>query len=291
MVLSVAGHGAFMVWALISFAHPRDSLPFDGLPVDLITADDFNTMTRGSETAEKQATSAPIAEKVGEANPTEEPDVKVVENKKEVVASREEATPPAPKEPEPQPKQETKVEEKKEPEQKIDPIAEALKKEEKKKPEKKVEIPKPQPKKPEHKFDQKAIEKLLIDKRDPQRLAAAGDIVNTTRSLGTRTGTSAQISRGWMQGLAGKIRQCWNLPPGTDASNVIVDVQINLRRDGTLEVAPRVMSQLNTPVAQIVARSAQQAIQMCGPYNTLPQAQYDDWKEVVIGFDASWTRM
>jgi hypothetical protein len=299
MTISLVGHGVVLVWALVSFARPLETRPLDTMPVDIISADEFTQMTAGIEKAPPQPEQKPVVEKIAEAKPVEDLNAKVVE-KKEVTATTSETTPePKPKQPDPkpaaappEPKTETKAADKKEPEQKIDPIAEALKKDEAKKPEKTAEA-KPQPvKKPEPqppKFDPRKVAALL-DKRDPTRLAAAGGALNTTASLGSATGTAAQLSQNEMDALRARIQQCWNLPPGNDAASVVVDVRMQLRRDGSLAVSPTVLSANNSPMGRVVAESATRAIQMCAPYNFLPTAKYELWKDIIIGFDASWAR-
>ena len=115
-------------------------------------------------------------EKVAEAKPVEEPAAKLVE-KKEVKAAREAAAAARAKagRAEGRRKQGKQAGARSKP----DPIAEALAKEEAKKPEpKKAEAKPPMPPRkpapPAPKFDPKQVEALL-DKRDPTRLAAAGD--------------------------------------------------------------------------------------------------------------------
>ncbi len=300
MVLSIAGHGAFLVWALISFARPLETRPLDSMPVDIISADEFTKMTAGVEKAPQQPESKPLVEKVAEAEtkPVEDINAKVVE-KKEVTASTTEQTPePKPKQPDPkpaaappEPKAEAKTADKKEPEQKVDPIAEALKKDDAKKPDKKAET-KPQPvKKPDPqppKFDPRKVE-ALINKRDPTRLAAAGTAMNSMPALGAPRGNATQLSQNELDALRNRIRQCWQLPAGTDAADVVVEIRMQLRRDGSLEVSPTVLSRNTQPKAHIVAETATRAIQMCAPYSFLPVAKYEVWKDVTVAFDASWS--
>jgi colicin import membrane protein len=299
MGLSLAGHGAFVLWALISFARPLETRPLDSMPVDIISADEFSQMTAGVEKAPKAEVPKPIVEKVAEAEtkPVEDINAKIVE-KKEVTATTSEQTPePKPKEPDPkpaaappEPKTETKAADKKEPEQKVDPIAEALKKDEAKKPEKQAES-KPQPvKKPDPqppKFDPRKVAALL-DKRDPTRLAAAGSAFNSTAALGTSAGTSMTLSQNELDALKARINQCWTMPANADALGIVVDINMRLRRDGSLEVAPTAASRSSNPLARLVAESAIRAIQKCAPYTFLPPAKYEVWKEVIVGFDASW---
>jgi outer membrane biosynthesis protein TonB len=303
IVLSVAGHGAFLVWALISFARPLETKPLDSMPVDIISADEFTKMTAGAEKAPPQPEPKPLVEKVAEAEtkPVEDINAKVVETK-EVTASTSEQTPePKPKQPDPkpaaappEPKTEAKAPDKQEPEQKVDPIAEALKKDDAKKPDKKAEA-KPQPvKKPDPqppKFDPRKVSALL-DKRDPTRLAAAGSSLNSMPSLGAPRGNATQLSQNELDALRARIKQCWTMPSSGDSQRIVIDVRMQLRRDGSLEVSPSVETPITNSLARSVAESAITAIRRCAPFTFLPVAKYENWKDVTVGFDTEWwTRM
>src|SRR5882757_232735 len=190
-IISAVGHAAVLLWSVWSFAaKPLVVPPGDALPVDIVSVSEFTQMTQGNKSAPKAETAKPLVEKVAEAKPVEDTTAKVVE-KKEVKAARE--PPPAPEAKPVENKPETKPAE-----SKPDPIAEALAKEQAKKPEpKKAEAKPPTPPKkpapPAPKFDPKQVAALL-DKRDSARLAAAGETLNNTASLGTPSGKSAQLS-------------------------------------------------------------------------------------------------
>src|SRR5262249_47860406 len=170
------------MWALVSFgAKPYDSLPIDSLPVDIISTTEFTQLTAGSKNAPKAAEPKQLVEKIAPPKPADNPAQKVVEKPEIMTASA--LAPEA--QPEPKPRDAEKK-----PEHKPDPIAEALKKTEAKKPEPKKEEPKiAQPQKkpapPQPKFDPAKIEQklALLDKRAPQRMAAAGDVLSTTATL------------------------------------------------------------------------------------------------------------
>jgi len=280
MTISVIGHCLVLACALLFFARPTN-LSGSTVAVEVLTVSDFSNLAQGTEDG---ASKTPFADKIGEQNPVDDPNAKL--DKKEVKAAIEEKVPePTPKKPDPKPPEAK-------PEPKPDPIAEALKKDETKKAEAKPEpAKKPEPKKPEPpRHDPRKVADLL-NKLQPTRLAAAGPVTGSTPARGVKSGTSQELSLDEMQALAARIKQCWTLPPGTDAGNMVVDVKINLRRDGSLEAIPTPVSPSTNPIAGIVTRSATRAIQMCAPYNFLPVAKYDTWKEVVIAFDASWTRM
>src|SRR5438270_7247266 len=185
--ISAVLHGAVLAWGLVTFAtKPLNATPPEFISTDIISDADFSQITQGIRSAPKTEAPKPLVEKVAEAKPVEEQTAKVIENKPEIVPTVDQVQPPKPPEPkkaepkpptpQPQPKPEPKQAFAKEPEPKVDAIAEAIKKEEKKKldpkPEKKVETPKPEkkaePPKPQPKFNASQIAALL-DKREAQR--------------------------------------------------------------------------------------------------------------------------
>src|SRR5262245_1766525 len=186
--ISAVLHGLVLVFSLIAFAiRPLSKPPTEFLSTDIISATDFTQLTQGSKTAPKVDTPKQLVEKAADPTPpTDNPTNRIVDNKPEVVAAADQIQPPAP-EPErkkPDPKPPTPQPQKAEPkqaftkeQQKVDPIAEMLKKDAKKpEKQKKVETPTPQqqkkaePPKPQPTFDRTKIAALL-DKRDPQRQA------------------------------------------------------------------------------------------------------------------------
>lgn len=297
MTISVIGHGAVLVWALVSFARPLETKPLDTMPVDIISADEFSKMTAGVEKAPQQETPKPVAEQIAEAKPVEDPNAKVVE-KKEVTAAAEQTVPmpePKPKQPDPkpaaappEPKTESKAAEKDEPEQKVDPIAEALKKDDAKKPDKKAEtkpqpVKKPQPRPP--KFDPRKVAALL-DKRAPQRMAAAGETLNSTPSLGAPTGLAARMSQTELDALRARLMSLWNPPAGSrNVQELIVQVRVKLSPDGRVVGAPQVLNNGGNVLFQAARDSALRAIYRGQPFDMLKPAHYEIWKEMDITFD------
>jgi colicin import membrane protein len=299
--ISAVGHALLLAWGLISIAaRPLNATPPESLPVDIISDTDFSQITNGIRTAAKAEAPKPLVEKVAEAKPVEEANAKVVDKKPEIVATSDKVEPPKPqveqKKPEPKPAPAQKSEPKqafaKEPERKVDPIAEALKKDIKKpdpKTQQKAETPlphkKPEPPKPQPKFDASRIAALL-DKRDPQRHAATGDTLSHTPSLGTSTGRSASLTQSEIDALRARIQQCWNPPAGlADARDLIVVVRIRFNQDGSLSADPTLSNSGSHPTFQVAAESALRAVRRCAPYSFMPVAKYDIWKDVEVTFD------
>ncbi len=301
LTISSVAHVSVLLWAALTIgANPLESAPSDSLPVAIISTTEFTQMTQGQKTAKQQDEPKPLVEKEGEKKPTPEPVEKVTE-KKEIEATKNEPTPPVPQEkperkpdpkpepPQPAPKAEAKPEPT--PEPKTDPIAEALKKDESKKKEEQKKqaqaVPVPQkrpPPKPQPKFDPSKISALL-DKRDPQRQAATGETINRTASLGVPTGSAATLSQSEIDALRAQIQACWNPPPGAlDSRDLIVQVRLQLNRDGTISADPQVMNRGSHPQFQVAAEAARRAIRRCAPYK-MPVAKYEIWQDVEVTFD------
>jgi colicin import membrane protein len=304
LTISSAVHASALLWAVLTFgANPLETAPSDSLPIDIISTTDFTQMMQGQKTAKKQEVAKPLVEREGERKPVPEPVQKITE-RKEIEATRNEPKPPVPEEkpdpkpeqkpepPKPAPKADAKPEPK--PEQKIDPIAEALEKADKKpkkeEPKKLTEAPqvptppKKPPVKPQPKFDPSKISALL-DKRDPQRQAATGDTINRTASLGVPTGNSATLSQSEIDALRAQIQACWNPPPGSlDSRDLVVQVRLQLNRDGSVSAEPQVLNRGSHPQFQVAAEAARRAIRRCAPYK-MPIAKYDIWQDVEVTFD------
>src|SRR5262245_54118565 len=226
LTISVVGHAAALLWAVVSFGvKSHDVPPIDALPIDLISVTEFSQMTAGIKTAPKVQAAKPLVEKVAEAKPVDNAATKVTE-KPEIITASAQMSDPAPKPPEP--KAEAKPEAKpqqaeKKADAKPDPATEALKKDDGKKHEaKKEEAKAPAPKNPPQPkpLDFKNIEQklALLDKREGQRRAYTGETLNATPSLGTTTGHAPTLSQNEMDALRACLANRWNLPAGAAES-------------------------------------------------------------------------
>jgi outer membrane biosynthesis protein TonB len=297
--ISAIGHVAVLAWGLVSFVgKPPPPRPPAEFFADVISDAELSQITQGARDAKPAEAPKPLVEKIADAKPTETPNAKVVD-KPEIVPTADQQQPKPeekkvePKKVEPKPPDQKQAFAKEEPKQepKPDPIAEALKKDETKKPEKqekKAEVPTP-PKKPEAKpqpkFDSSRIAALL-DKRDPQRRAATGSVLNAAPARGAPTGTAAQLTQNELDALRARLRQCWNVPVGlAEARDLVVTVRIQFKQDGSLAADPRLMNSDARPAFQAASESALRAVRSCAPYNFLPVAKYEAWKDVIVDFD------
>ena len=270
--ISAGLHAAVLLWATLSFSGKTfDVTPAESLPVDLVSEKDFSEMTKGVKDAPKVETPKPLVEKKAEEppKPVEEAKPKVTE-KKELQAAKE-LTP----QPEPQPS-------------KPDPITEKLKQPDEPKQAKAEPQPLPPkkpPQKPQPKFEPDKIAALL-DKRDPQRNAATGVEANATPSLGTASGTAAQLSQSEIDALRARLMALWNPPVGMqDASQTQVTIRIRFRKDGTLAIGPQVLTTGSGAQFNAMRDSAVRAVFVGQPYTMLRPEHYEQWKEIDFTFD------
>jgi outer membrane biosynthesis protein TonB len=290
IVASVALHVLVIGWGLVTFSARSLEVVPEALPVDIISSADLSKMTAGMKNGDKDKPK-PLVEKVADAKPVDEALGKIDDKKKEVVTSTSTAEPPpkpVEKKVDVKPKEEPKQAEKK-PDPKEDPIAEALKTDEAKKPKPKPEAKAapPQPQKPKERvFDQSKIANLL-DKRDPTRQSITGAALNPTSSLGTATGNSDTRVATWKGAFVRAVRTCFNFPyNGQDADQFEVDIDINMRPDGTLASTPVVIAVRgpSKSVADAMGESARRAVQQCQAYSFLPKEQYETWKYIPMTF-------
>jgi outer membrane biosynthesis protein TonB len=287
LAISASLHAAVLLWGLVSFGvKPLESAEGDSLPVDIISDTEYSQLTAGVRNAPKVVKPAPLVEKIDKPNPVDESTPKVAPKQEIRTASAAPVPIPEVKPPEPKP------EKAKAPEP--DPIAEALKKEEAKRKEeaKKREERKRKEeakKKREEKKQEQAFEPnqiaALLDKRRPQRLAAAGATLNSTPSLGLPRGSAATLTQTEIDALRAQIQACWNPPAGSlDAKELIVRIRLQLHEDGSLSANPTLLNHGSHPIFQIAAESAMRAIKRCQPYK-LPIAKYAVWRDVEVTFD------
>jgi outer membrane biosynthesis protein TonB len=292
VAISSVGHAAILAWSLVAFAaNPDTPKPADSMPVDIVSESELSQLTAGVRKPPKLDLELPkpkpLVEQVAPPKPVDDPTPKIAA--REIKAATEAPAapaPPAPKPPAPA--------QKKPPEPKRDLIAEALKKDEAKKPDSKPE-PKTEPKQTESKpqpapkaqpmFDPRQLQALL-DKRAPQRVAAAGDIRNDDVSLGAASGGAAQLSQSEIDALRRRLEECWNPPAGVNATvklNVVIRVLFNT--DGSVAKSPDVVSGSASPLGPAMAESAKRAVLRCQPFKMLKPEHYEQWKDIEINFD------
>lgn len=281
LAISAVGHLALLAWGLVTFVPKAfDSNSAEALPIDIITTEQFSKVTAGQKDAKKIVQPKPLVEKIAEPKPAENPAPKIVEKKKEIQA--------AAAEPAPAPESKPEKAEKKTPEIKLDQIAESLKKDEGKKPlTEKAETPVPprRPTPPQPKFDASQVAALL-DKRAPQRQAAAGSMLNPVASVGLANAESATLSQSELDALRARLAKLWNPPIGIrKPEDFIVRIQVRLGRDGKLAAPPQVVTSGKGNEFESARDSAVRALYQGQPFDMLRPETYDVWNDMEITFD------
>ena len=302
LAISAVLHATAMLWGFVTFnAAPFESAEAQSIPVDFISATDFSKMTAGTPDAAAVTAPKPKVEKIAEKKPAPDAAQKITEKPEIVTASTAEPPPtPEPKKPEPKvkpvpPVAEAKPEKTEKVEQKTDPIAEALKKEETKKEteQKQAEakpptpLPPKRPAPPQPKFDAAKVAALL-DKREPQRQAATGEVMNTNASLGAPEGKAAELSQSELDAFRARLIKSWNPPVGfLQAGNMSITVRILLKRDRRLAGPPQVLTSGAGAMFESARDSAIRAVYRGEPFDMLRSETYESWRDMEVKFDPS----
>lgn len=203
-----------------------------------------------------------------------------------------EPEPPTPKEEEPPP---PKVEEPPppppEPKSEPEPAKPEVKPEAKVEPPKEKPKPKPKPKDEGLDFDRLAA---LVDKerknqqpKDPAEAAVEGERPQEKVGPGDRL-TASDIAK-----MQAAVSRCWQtqaLIGAPEPEKLLVQLEIDLNRDGTLVGQPRVLNALQISVSgnqfwKVAEQVAIRAVITCQPYDFLSADRYAVWKEMQLNFD------
>jgi outer membrane biosynthesis protein TonB len=270
-VISTGLHVAVLLWATLSFTGESFKVtPTESLPVDLVSDKEFSEITKGVKEAPRPVEKPkPLVEKIAEPTP------KPVEDTKPKVSEKKETKAAAEKQPQPAPRP------------KPDPIADKIKKVEKQQEAKAEPKPLP-PRKPpppkSPKFDADKIAALL-DKRDPQRMAATGATLSVP-TLGTAIGNAAHLSQSELDALRARLMALWNPPVGIqNPEDYVIRIRIRLGRDGRLTAPPLVITHGTGQLFETARDSAVRAVFRGQPFDMLKPEHYDTWKDIEVTFD------
>ena len=106
------------------------------------------------------------------------------------------------------------------------------------------------------------------------------------QSLGRPTGQSATLTQSEEAALAAQMRACWNLLPAQIQSGFVVELRIQLNRDGTVAATPQLLTRPTNSMHGLIGRQAVRAVLDCGPYR-LPAEKYAQWADFEVVFRAT----
>ena len=287
LTISAIVHLAVLGMCLVALAaQPVEAPNTPTMAINTISVKDFTELTKGVKDAPKLKVDdiKPVADKIDTPKPVDQVTPKVAENKPEIKTDAAAQQPPKP-EPKPEPKPADKPAKAKPPDYKPDKIADLLKKDAAKppKPDNKASPDTPPRNSPKFNADQVAA---LLDKRDPQRQMASAETLSSQPNLGASNGTAAQLSQSEIDALRSRLVQCWNPPPGLDASSKIyVVLRVLFKPDGSMSREPILVEATASPLGPTLAESAKRALLSCQPFTMLKPEHYDQWKDLELKFD------
>jgi outer membrane biosynthesis protein TonB len=287
LTISAIVHLAVLGMCLVALAaQPVEAPATPTMAINTISVKDFTELTKGVKDAPKLKVDdiKPVADKIDTPKPVDEVAPKVAENKPEIKTdSAPKQQPPKP-ENKPDPKPADKPAKAKPPDYKPDKIADLLKKDAAKQPKPDQSSPDTPPRdSPKFSADQVAA---LLDKRDPQRQVASAEALNNQPALGASSGAAAQLSQSEIDALRSRLVQCWNPPPGLDASSKIyVVLRVLFKPDGSMSREPILVEATASPLGPTLAESAKRALLSCQPFTMLKPEHYDQWKDLELKFD------
>jgi len=96
------------------------------------------------------------------------------------------------------------------------------------------------------------------------------------------------ITSGEIEAIRRHFQSCWVLPVGLrDLPDMVVRVRFELSPDGALRTKPMVVEQsrMRSREFRAMADSALRAVHECTPLKRLPEAIYEQWREIELAFD------
>ena len=303
-------HGVLIGAMVVSLPDPEQFAQQEivSLPVDIISEEEFSTITRGSETAEQMPEEAPsvgISDEAANTN-TEgagNQDSREAAEEANANPTPEAAEPPPPPpapEPEPTPEPEPEPAPAPEPEPAPEPIPEpepepapeAVEQTPQRAVAASVPVPAPAPPRRARPVEQESAQNE--EDFDEERIAAlinraentGGGGANDGRpaTLGTATGTAPELTASELDALRRQIRRCWNPPVGAaGVATLTARVNFTLNQDGSLSSSPTLLNASPDPTFIALADSAVRAVNRCAPYS-LPFEKYESWKDVTVNF-------
>lgn len=165
-----------------------------------------------------------------------------------------------------------------------------------KKPEPEKAKPKPQ-EKPKPKPEDLDLDALsaLVDKSRKAETASDSDSTALLEAERARDaiGAGDRLAASEIDKMKAKFARCWNygaLSGAPEPEKLVVELDIDLNRDGTLDGVPRVANSLEINLSgnrfwKVAEQNAIRAVQACQPYDFFDPAKYQEWKAFTLNFN------
>ena len=149
----------------------------------------------------------------------------------------------------------------------------------------KAATPQQKPPKQQPKFDPTKIAALL-DKREPQRQAAAGDALNDDAALGCADGHAAQLSQSEIDALRARLSNAGTRRPAPRSRRTHGQCSHRAVQAGRLAGRRAVLTSGGSRSARPAARdSAMRAVFTASRSTCCRPEHYEQWKDIEITFD------
>ena len=167
------------------------------------------------------------------------------------------------------------------------------------KPEPKPEAVKPKPAakpKPKADLDLDALS-ALVDKSRKAETASDADSTAELEADRAREaiGAGDRLTVTEIDKMRAAVSRCWNagaIIGAPEPEKLVVEIDIDLNRDGTLSGQPRIVNALEINLSgnrfwKVAEQNAVRAVVQCQPYDFFDVARYQDWKAFTLNFDPS----
>lgn len=158
--------------------------------------------------------------------------------------------------------------------------------------------PQRQPPRPrEDDFDLNAIARMVDKQRQPGRERNDGATAERNqRGAGLGTAEVASVRDRARAIMRSHLRRCWRMPADLpDPERLVVTVEFELNRNGTLNGQPRVTSPRNytfDPAMRTAAEAALRAVRQCDPYphpdDPVVGEHFQEWREQQLVFSVNF---
>lgn len=150
-----------------------------------------------------------------------------------------------------------------------------------------------QPRRQNDEFDLSAVAGLLDKQREPGRRRNEGERAERNQQgAGLGTAEVAALEDRARALARAHLRRCWRMPVDLpEPDRLVVTIEFDLNRNGTLNGQPRVTSPRNytfDPAMRTAVEAAVRAVRVCDPYpfpdDPVVGEHYDIWRETEFTF-------
>lgn len=160
-------------------------------------------------------------------------------------------------------------------------------------PEKKPEKKPDPPKKPSDDLDLDSLSALVDKARKDQPAGKDSDPKVPADTPRAAVGAGDALSASDIAKMRAAVQRCWDfgdLAGAPEAEKLVVVVEIDLNRDGTLARPPRVANTTQIALSgnrywKVAEQRAVSAVLGCQPYSFFDPARHEEWRAFTLNFD------